>query len=266
MTQAKLTILGCGNSTGVPAIGNYWGACDPNEPKNRRLRSSILLQTDQTTLVVDTGPDFREQLNRADISNLDAVLYTHFHGDHVQGMDELRVIKHRNQKDYVNIYGDRATIEDLERRFNYLFHGGNIKLYPPIIKPQVFENEDFGKIRQISDVSFIPFKQDHGSCDSVGYRFGDAGYSVDILKLDDMAIKTLTGIKTWIVDCAAYKDENVVHANLETIFALNKEIKAADVWLTSLSLTMDYQTLREELPQGYKPAYDGLELNVLLPS
>ena len=265
MTKAKLTILGCGNSTGIPAIGNYWGACDPDEPKNRRLRSSILLQTEQTTIVVDTGPDFREQLNRADVPDLDAVLYSHFHGDHVQGMDELRVIKHRNQKEYVNIYGNRETIRDLKRRFDYLFHGGNHKLYPPIVQPYEIDREEYGTQLQIGDIPFTPFEQDHGSCMSLGYRFGDCGYSVDILKLDAAAVKALKGIKTWIVDCAAYKDEqNAVHANMKTIFALNEEIGAENVYLTSLSLTMDYQTLQDELPQGYRPAYDGLELNVLL--
>lgn len=265
MTQAKITILGCGNSTGIPAIGNYWGACDPNEPKNQRLRSSMLIETDATKIIVDTGPDFRQQLNRINISDLDAVLYSHFHGDHVQGMDELRVIKHRNQKEYVKIYGNRETIRDLKRRFDYLFHGGNHPLYPPIVQPHEIAPDDYGTQIQIGDIPLTPFEQDHGSCMSLGYRFGDAGYSVDILKLEDAAIETLTGIKTWIVDCAAYKDtQNAVHANLDTIFALNKHIGAQNVWLTSLSLTMDYQTLCDELPDGYKPAYDGLELDVLL--
>ena len=106
--KATLTILGCGNSTGVPAIGNYWGACDPKEPKNKRMRSSILLQTKTTNIVVDTGPDFREQLNRENIQTIDAILYSHTHSDHINGIDELRVIRHR-KKALVPIYGNTIT-------------------------------------------------------------------------------------------------------------------------------------------------------------
>lgn len=258
----KFTILGCGNSTGVPAIGNYWGACDPDEPKNRRTRSSLLVQSSQTTLMIDTGPDFRNQLNREDISDIDAVLYSHQHSDHVIGMDELRVLKFRNQKELMPIYGNQVTIDELERRFDYLFKGGDHKIYPPIVQKNVLTQADYGHVQQIGDIAFVPFEQDHGSCLSIGYRFGDVAYSIDILNLDEAAIRTLHGITTWIVDCAAYKDnENAVHASLDKIFELNKHINAQHVYLSSLSLAADYHTLISELPQGYYPCYDGLVID-----
>lgn len=260
MTKARVTILGCGNSTGVPAIGNYWGACDPNEPKNNRSRCSIAVQTDATTLIVDTGPDFRTQLTRENIVHIDGVLYTHMHSDHVGGIDELRIMRFRN-KALIPIYADPETMADLKGRFPYIFDGGKSVLYPPIVEPHILWPEKFGSLHKFGDIGYIPFEQDHGSCKSVGYRFGDLAYSVDIFNLDHRAVETLAGIKTWIVDAAGYhQTDNSVHANLETIFSLNKRIKAQQVYLTSLTLGMDYQTLISELPQGYAPAHDGLIL------
>ena len=261
--QATLTILGCGNSTGVPAIGNYWGACDTSEPKNARTRSSALIQSNTTTLVIDTGPDFRQQLNRENISKIDAVLYTHQHSDHTAGIDELRVLKHRNKMKLIPIYGNIETLQDLKHRFYYVFDGGNHALYPPLIKPHQITPETFGHTMSIGDINLIPFEQDHGSCLSLGYRFGDTAYSVDILTLNDAAVETLKGVNNWIVDCAAYhNDNNEVHASLNTIYALNDKIGAKNVFLTSLSLAMDYKTLCDELPEGYIPCYDGLRIKV----
>lgn len=262
MTGLKVTILGCGNSTGVPAIGNYWGACDSEEPKNRRTRSSIAVQSERATLVVDTGPDFREQMNRAEIAHLDAALFTHMHGDHVNGIDELRVYKFRQQQ-LVDVYMDKETYDDIRPRFHYMFDGGKIDLYPPILKPHIYKPEDFGTSHTIEDISFIPFMQDHGSCETVGYRFDDFAYSLDMYDLDETAIEILKGVRVWIVDAAAYHQENnKVHANIETVMRLNEKIGAKRVILSSLSLSMDYQTLVDELPDGYEPAYDGLTFSI----
>jgi phosphoribosyl 1,2-cyclic phosphate phosphodiesterase len=262
MTTAKVTVLGCGNSTGVPAIGNHWGKCDPNEPRNNRMRCSLAVQTERTTLIIDTGPDFRTQLTRENISRLDGVFYTHAHSDHVNGIDELRIMRFRNNA-LIPIYADQTTMDDLKIRFDYMFTGGNMDLYPPIVEPNIIKPADFGKKRTFGDIAFIPFEQDHGSCKSVGYRFGDFAYSVDIFNLEKPAIDTLKGIKTWIVDAAAYTQENnAVHANLETIYRLNKQIDAQQVYITSLTLSMDYKTLLGDLREGYAPAYDGLKLTI----
>jgi len=257
----KVTVLGCGNSTGVPAVGNFWGKCDPNEPKNRRTRPSICLQTAETTIVIDTGADFREQMNRENITNLDAVLYTHAHGDHVSGIDDLRSFNFRN-KCLTPVYGDQATLEELERRFYYLFQGGDSDIYPAVLRPHIIDSKDFGEAHIIGDIEFIPFEQDHGTVKSVGYRFGDFAYSTDILDLNHEAIETLKGVQTWIVDGAGYtSDTNPVHASFEKIFQLNEQIGAENVYFTSLSLIMDYRIMCDELPSGYEPAFDGLSLS-----
>lgn len=251
----KFTILGCGNSTGVPAVTNYWGDCDPNEPKNRRRRCALAVQSDTTTLIVDTGPDFREQMNAYDIAQIDGVLYTHEHADHMHGIDDLRFYRFKQEK-LIPTYLSQETMDAIQNRFGYMFDGGNWEIYKPILTHNIIE---FGKTHQCGDIEFMPFAQDHGSCTSTGYRFGNLAYSVDILTLDDTAIETLKGIQKWIVDAAAYHNENnKVHATIKTIAELNKRIGAKQVYLTSLSLGMDYQTLCDELPDHVHPCYDGL--------
>ena len=149
---------------------------------------------------------------------------------------------------------------ELRRRFYYLFDGGQEAIYPPIVHPNELDNH-YGNPVEVGGLSFIPFPQSHGHVTSVGYRFGDFAYSTDMKTLNDSAINALKGIKTWVVDAAAYNQENnPVHANLATIYAYNERICAQRVILTSLSLTMDYQTLINELPEGYEPAFDGMEI------
>ncbi len=258
--KLKVTILGCGNSTGVPAVGNHWGSCDPAEPKNRRTRPSIAVESDRTTLVVDTGPDFREQLNRANIPTLNAVLYSHAHGDHVGGIDDLRIITYRN-KVVTPVYSNKETLDELKRRFHYLFEGGNHKIYPPVLDPREITPESYGKTIKINDIPVVPIDQDHVTCRTLGYRFGDLAYCVDVWNLDEAALKALQGVHTLIIDSAGYQDDsNKVHANLSKIYRWNTLINAKDVILTSLTLGMDYQTLIKDLPQGFRPAHDGLEL------
>jgi phosphoribosyl 1,2-cyclic phosphate phosphodiesterase len=255
----KVTILGCGNSAGVPAIGNFWGACDPAEPKNRRSRPSIAVRSERTTIIVDTGPDFREQLNREDIKTIDAVLYTHAHGDHTAGIDDLRVMRIRHKK-IIDIYGDRATIEEIKHRYDYIF-AETAPVYPQIAAAQIIGPDRFGKPMTIGDISFVTYEQEHGTCKSLGFRFGNLAYSTDMLSLDERALKALEGVEIWIADAAAYKTKNIVHMTLEQLVDLNeKHVKAKKVYLTHMPPSMDYKTLLKELPKGYEPAWDGLML------
>lgn len=258
----KITILGCGNAAGTPSIGNFWGDCDPNEPRNRRLRASIAVQSDNTTIVVDTGPDFRHQLNRAQINDLDAVLYTHAHSDHVSGIDDLRMFYFRHNRTPIPVYANNETFTDMRQRFNYIFEGGKGAaegLYYPIIEPHKIKEPHVGQIITIGDIDVMPYEQDHMTCTSMGYRFGDVAYSTDMHNLNDQSIEALQGVKIWIVDGAGYKrDDNMVHASFKGVFELNKRIGAQKVFFTHMSCFMDYKTMIDELPDGYEPAYDGL--------
>jgi len=258
MTKLKITIMGCGNSAGVPTIGNFWGNCDPHEPKNRRTRPSIAVQSETTNLVVDTGPDFREQINRTNIPMIDAVVYTHGHGDHVSGIDDLRVLRFRSKK-FIPIYSNKETIAELSQRFDYMFIE-RAAIYPKSVEPHIID--EYHHPVTVGDITFTPFEQDHGTCKSIGLRFGDFAYSTDVVRLDERALEALHGVKTWVVDAAGYNMETVtVHFALRDVLAMNKIVKAEKVYLTHMPPSMDYKTVFKELPDGFEPAYDGLILH-----
>lgn len=221
-----------------------------------------MVQSPSTTLVVDTGPDFNVQLTRENVKIVDAILYTHSHSDHVTGMDDLRIIQGRSKK-LIPVYLDDLTLTDLKNRFGYVFEQESA-FYPAVVKPYIFSEADFGKVHTVGDIDFIPFQQDHGQGNiSLGYRFGDIGYSTDMNSLDADAISVLKGIKIWIADCADYAHgHGTLHATLPDVLELNKKIGAEKVYLTHLKFFYDYQKMLSNLPIGYEPAYDGLKLVV----
>jgi phosphoribosyl 1,2-cyclic phosphate phosphodiesterase len=255
-----LIILGCGSSAGVPAIGNWWGACDPNDPRNNRTRPSIALKTDTTLLIVDTGPDFREQMNRENLGCPDAVIITHEHSDHTNGIDELRTLQRLNDMRRFPLLSTQVTIDALQHRLGYMFEDSENGFYPAVCDPVLL---DMGTPKTIGDITFTPFLQDHGTIDSIGLRIGNIGYSTDVKRLDDVAFDILQGVDTWIVDAAGYHSKtNPVHATIDEVITMNERIGAARVILTHLPPTMDFQTLAEELPEGYIPAVDGLTIQI----
>lgn len=262
---ARFIVLGCGNSAGTPAICNHWGNCDPAEPRNRRTRPSAAICTPEgETIIIDTGPDFREQVNKAGLTRVDAVLYTHAHADHVNGIDDLRVVRNRSKR-VVPIYMTSATLGEIERHFDYMFSEKHDGLYPKVLDAHVISDQDMQLGLDICGLNIKPFRQDHGTCETTGYRVGDLAYSTDVISFDDQAIAALQGVKTWIVDAAGYKmPNNFVHMNLRDLYAINERVGASHVLLTHMSPAMDYRTLMQELPEGYEPAYDGMELDINL--
>ncbi len=260
----KVTILGCGSSAGVPAIGNYWGDCDPVEPRNRRTRCSLAVQSDDTTVVIDTSPELSHQTALFDITNIDSVFYSHQHSDHTHGIHDLRSMFFRNGRNTIPCFGCAFALEEIKRRFDFMFSGGNhAELYPPVLTTHSYDDAQYGKSQQFKDISYIPFEMDHGTCMSVGYRFGELSYCVDMKHMNDEALESVKGSKIWIVDACGYDNvDNPVHADLKTLYEYNKVIGAQEVYVTSLSPLMDYQTLRKELPEGFYPAYDGLSFDL----
>jgi phosphoribosyl 1,2-cyclic phosphate phosphodiesterase len=258
---AELIILGCGDSAGTPRIGNFWGACDSQEPKNRRTRPSICVRDGETTIIVDTGPDFKEQMNRHDIKHIDGVLYTHAHSDHVNGIDDLKPYHDRERK-RLSVYMNEPTFTELKRRSTYLFVQES-QLYPAILEPYIWKETDFGIKHKIGAIELIPFVQHHGNLKTIGYRFGNIGYSTDVIDLDDAAVDALKGIDTWIVDGANLYDENpIVHFNLRKIQEYAGRIGVHNIFLTHMKFNLDYKTLTDTLPYGIMPAHDGLTLKV----
>lgn len=253
--DGKLIILGCGASAGVPTIGNWWGNCDPNEPKNSRTRASVALQTSSTLVVVDTGPDFRTQMNRENLDNPDAIILTHNHSDHINGIDDLRILQRRYKRTYP-VYAMEDTFASFGQSVNYMFETSGGGFYPPVCtKAAINLQEPF----TVGDITLLPYVQNHGNINSLGLRIGNIAYSTDVKKLDDAAISTLMGIETWVVDGAGHHArENPVHACIEEVLEMNARICASRIIFTHLTPAMDYQTLRTELPAHCEPAYDGM--------
>lgn len=251
----KVTILGCGASMGVPAGGGFWGKCDPDEPKNSRTRASILVQSEETNILIDATVDLRTHLNRVGLRKLDALFLTHHHSDHVNGLDDLKAISYHSNK-LIDVFSDQETIDELDRRWPYLFKAKHSGIYVEFLKKNVLSYYDNFRV---GDIDVQTFEQDHTTCSAMGFRFGKFAYSVDVANLDERALSVLEGVETWVVDAAAYQKEAILtHANLQRIKAWTERLKPKMTYITVLSTHMDYKTLCAELPPHIRPAYDGL--------
>jgi phosphoribosyl 1,2-cyclic phosphate phosphodiesterase len=255
----RVTILGCGGSNGVPTIGNRWGTCDPAEPRNRRLRPSILVEHADTVILVDTTPDLREQLLAARVARLDAVLFSHDHADHSHGVDDLREVN-RLMSAPIPIYGLPETVNNLSNRFSYCFQPlepGAQSYYRPVLTPHTISGT---APFTVGALTIRPFLQDHGYWRTAGYRFGDFAYSTDVLRLNEAAFVALAGVNAWVVDCVR-EEPHPVHSHLSQTLGWIARVKPRRAWLTHMNNTMDYRTLMASLPTGVEPAYDGLVID-----
>lgn len=261
----EITILGCGSSGGVPRADGDWGACDPTHPKNLRTRCSLLVRRKgeaaerETTVVVDTSPDFRLQSAEAGVKRLDAVLLTHDHADQVHGLDDVRAFFLRQHGQRIHTHMDAATHATLLRRFGYVFEGE--AGYPAICEAKALPPH--GSAWSIDGPSgripVVTFDQDHGMIRSVGYRFGDVAYSSDVVALDEAAFAALQGLDVWIVDALRYRP-HPTHAHLERTLEWIARVKPRRAILTNMHIDLDFAKLAAELPAGVEPAYDGLRL------
>lgn len=255
----KITVLGCGSSTGVPMIGPDWGDCDPGNPKNRRRRASIIVETASTRVLIDTPPELREQLLDAQVDNLDAVLFTHAHADHCHGIDDLRGFNYRNDRAF-DIYADAQTLTELEERFAYAFQPPKTNMIwfrPAFTKHRI----DVGVPFDIGDLAILPFPQGHGSVETLGFRFGDFAYSTDVISLSDAAFGALENLDTWLVDAARYRRTHG-HAWVDLTLEWIARVKPRRAVLTHMSEELDYDRLSAELPDGVEPAYDGMVIEL----
>jgi phosphoribosyl 1,2-cyclic phosphate phosphodiesterase len=263
----EVRILGCGSSGGVPRLAEgapYWGACDPQNPRNRRSRCSILVTRreaeGETRVLVDTAPDMREQLLAANIGRLDAVLITHDHADQLHGMDDLRVIT-LNMQHRLDLWSDRRGLDGVMKKFGYCFVTPPGSDYPPILNaheiPEPFT--PFELAGAGGAVPVLAFGQRHGRIRSLGYRFGGIAYSPDVDGLDDEAFAVLEGVDCWIVDALRYTP-HPSHANLAQALEWIERVKPKRAILTNMHVDMDYDRLVRELPSGVEPAYDGMVL------
>lgn len=251
----KVRILGSGTSSGVPRIGNDWGACDPANPRNRRTRASILVETETTRILVDTSPDMREQLLAADVSDMDAVIWTHDHADHCHGIDDLRQVYHARGEP-VRGLARPHTLDHLTTRFAYAFNGR--AGYPPTIAAERLDDE-----LEIGDIVVRVVDQPHGNILSAGLRFehgGKAiGYATDFNILTKDMRRLYQGLDVWVVD-ALRRFPHPSHPELAAVLRWIEELKPGRSALIHMDNSMDYDVLADELPESVEPGYDGLEI------
>ncbi len=261
-SSLKVTILGCGSSGGVPRPGPAgWGACDPQNPKNRRLRCSILVERKdgdkRTRVLIDTSPDLREQLLASETDYLDAVLYTHMHADHTHGIDDLRPLVMAWQR-CIPIYADKRTGDQLWSRFDYCFETPKGSNYPPILEYRLL---DAGKPVDIKGeggaISFEPLPVRHGEIPALGFKMGGFVYLPDVSAVPDEIKDRLHGLDILILDALRYKP-HPSHFNLADALELIAEVKPRKAVLTNLHNDLDYEELRTALPDGVVPAFDGM--------
>ena len=260
----RVVLLGTGGSAGVPLIGGAdgsgnWGACDPDEPRNRRTRASIVVQTGGGTLLVDTSPDLRDQLLRCRIPRVDAILFTHAHADHIVGIDDARILN-RIAGRPLEAFATRGTLEELTRRFAYAFRPWEP---PNFFRPVLLAREVTpGETQTIAGMQVRLFDQDHGFSRSLGLRIGGFGYSTDAVGLDDAAFETLAGVDTWVVDCFLRRGPHKTHADLDTVLAWSRRVGARRTILTHMGTDMDWAWMAANLPPGVEAGHDGMAIDI----
>ncbi|WP_342628797.1 MBL fold metallo-hydrolase [Nguyenibacter vanlangensis] len=259
----ELVVLGCGGSAGVPMIGGPggagdWGVCDPAEPRNRRSRASVLLRgADGRALLVDTGPDLRDQLLAQRIDRFDAILYTHAHADHIAGLDEVRGINRIIDRP-LPVYGTPSVLAEVENRFSYAFRPWSPPgFYRPVVVPHIVHA---GQTIDVAGLRLTLFEQIHGRTLSLGLRCGNIAYSTDVVELPSEALAALEGVETWLVDCFQRSAAHSAHAWLDRVLEWRSRIGPRRVILTHMGTDMDWAWMAENLPQGVEAAYDGLRV------
>ena len=262
MAETRFTILGCGSSGGVPRLGGNWGDCDPENPRNHRRRCSMLVERETeggtTRVLIDTSPDLRSQLLDAGVGELDAVLYTHDHADHVHGLDDLRMIVF-NMRKRVPVWATGATQNTLLSRFGYAFIQPDGSPYPPILQIHTI-NGDVSIDGAGGQIVFRPFEVNHGSIDALGFRVGDLAYLPDVAMIPDETWPALEGLDCWVLD-ALRRDPHPTHAHLAQSLEWIERMKPRRAILTNMHIDLDYQTVQHETPDHITPAFDGMVIS-----
>jgi phosphoribosyl 1,2-cyclic phosphate phosphodiesterase len=260
-----LTILGCGSSAGVPRPALGWGRCDPNDPKNRRRRCSLLVERvsnpGTTRVLIDTSPDLREQLIDAKVDHIDAVFLTHEHADQTHGIDDLRsVVLHQRRR--IPTYFNLSTAKDIMARFSYCFISPKGSDYPPILDRMAIEANESRKIEgKGGDVTLSAFLLQHGHIPALGYRIGNAAYSPDVSDIPPESWPLLEDLDLWILDGLRYAP-HPSHFSVDDALSWIERFKPRRAIITNMHSDLDYEVMRHRLPDNVVPAYDGMRLEV----
>lgn len=262
-----VTLLGTGGSGGVPLLGGAdghgdWGACDPAEPRNRRSRTSALVEDGAgRRLLIDAGPDLRQQLLAAGVTRLDAVAFTHAHADHVLGIDDLRIVN-RLTGAALDAFGSYATLSMLGVRFDYAFRPPSPPgFYRPALTPRAVAP---GETVAMAGIPVRVFRQDHRVMETLGFRIGGFAYSTDVVALPEESLAALEGLDTWVVGCFQRRP-HPVHADVAQVIEWVARLQPRRTVLTHMGTDMDHATLSARLPPGIEPGHDGMRLEIAAP-
>lgn len=253
----KVYFLGTGTSQGIPVIGSQHSVCQSNDPKDKRLRVSIWIHWDDYSFIVDCGPDFRQQMLQSKCSKIDGILYTHEHADHTAGLDDIRPFNFRHGA--LPIYAHRRVIENLRRRFDYVFETENRYPGAPSVKPiEVVADKPF----RIGNKIAVPIDVMHGNLQVFGYRIDDFAYLTDVKTIDESEVKKLTGLKVLVIN-ALREEPHHSHFNLEEALDFIRKIKPEKAYLTHISHLFGFhEEIQKKLPKNVELAFDNLEITV----
>jgi phosphoribosyl 1,2-cyclic phosphate phosphodiesterase len=256
LLEVKVTFLGTGTSQGVPIIACECEICTSTNLKDKRLRSSVLIETENTTLIIDTGPDFRQQMLTTGTRKMDGVLFTHGHKDHTAGFDDIRAFNYVQQRE-MDVYVDRYVEVVLKRDFYYVFEDNK---YPgvPEIKLHIFENSPF----RVGDLEIIPIQVMHYKLPVFGFRIGDFTYITDANYIAEEEKEKIRGSKVLVLN-ALRKTSHISHFTLDQAIALGKELEVEQVYFTHISHQLGlHNEVQDELPDHMFLAYDQLSIKV----
>ena len=255
----RVTVLGCGSSGGVPLITGHWGKCDPLHPRNRRRRPSVLIEVGEKTILVDAGPDMREQfLAFGPPERIDAVILTHHHADHLNGIDDIRHFVGK-QEQTIPVYLLPEYETHLREHFDYVVRG--FAWYPPLVDLRPVEPETSIITVDLEGLPFQVWRQNHGRVETLGFRMGPFAYSTDCV---DLPVNTLDQLrdwklKVWMAD-AARISPHPAHAHLEMALEWMHHVRPERGLLTHMSENLDYETTKAACPEFVSPAHDGMEI------
>jgi phosphoribosyl 1,2-cyclic phosphate phosphodiesterase len=257
MQQVKVTVLGTGTSTGVPMVACNCEVCKSSNIKDKRLRCSILIQSASTTIVIDTTPDFRQQMLQHNIQKLDAVVFTHPHKDHIAGLDDVKAFNFFQQQP-MPVYANELTQVAIKREFYYVF---TEEKYPGIPQLELQRIDEKNEII-IGDITLTPILVWHLKMPVLGFRIGDFTYITDANNIEAQELQKIIGSKILILN-ALRKEEHISHFNLQQAIDLSKQLKVPQTYFTHISHQMGlHENVNNLLPNGCALAYDGLELEV----
>lgn len=249
----EVIVLGCGSSAGTPVIGCRCGTCSSDDKRNHRTRASTLIRANGVNFLIDTGPDLRQQALREGVDRVDAVLYTHPHSDHLNGIDDLRAYCY-HQRGVVPLYGNAFTLEDIQRRFPYAFFPPSQYWDKPVLSAHVVEGEF-----EVNGVKVVPIPVLHGTWPIYGYRIGNVAYITDVSEIPDSSRHLLQGLDVLLLD-SLRRMPHPTHFSFEQAVDEAQRIKAQQTWLIHMTHELSYADMAEALPANIAPAYDGLRI------